>query len=361
VGFLDAFRRNGIPSQLATWQSDAPPLDLQTVTLQSLYPGIDADELPMFRREAQTIPGVMAIENLLTSTISPLTLQAVDAEGKPLAVQPAWTTRTDANAQNPYMRLGRTVADIYYSGISLWSVDARDNKGYPLSMSHVRMERWSWDDGGQILIDGKTVPANSIVLFESIFPGLLTVGGRTLRSARDIERTIRARARIAIPTQALKNKGDGTTEPDEDEKQAMLQAYSDQRRALNGAVIYVPGGYDLENLEDFEENWLLPARAAVITDLAKITGIPSGLIEGDGNGTLNYTTELGQLARFLSVNLNTFTAPITSRLSMGDVTPRGTSIQLDLSHLQQEAPEPLTDKGVPVTPNTSAKEPNTNV
>lgn len=356
-------RRNRMPGGLATWQTDGPPLNIQTLTLNNLYPGIDVDELPMFRVEAQTIPAVMAIQNLLTAALGPLNLQTVDASDTDtvMPTQPSWLTRCDRDPQqNTLLRMSRTVKDIYYNGISLWTVDSRDNKQYPLSMTHLPIERWTIDDYG-IEIDGNPVTdPMSYIIFEGVFEGILTVGGRTLRTARDIERTIRSRARVAMPTQALKNQdATGMTEPDPDELQTMLKDYTDARRSLNGAVVYVPGGYDLVNLEDFEQNWLLPARSAVVDDMAKITGIPSGLIEGSGNGSLNYTTELGQLSRFLLFNVKNFSDPITARLSMGDVTPRGTSVKFDVSQLEAEAPEPLTDKGVPVAPNTTAPEVST--
>ena len=124
-------------------------------------------------------------------------------------------------------------------------------------------------------------------------------------------------------------------------------------------MTYVPGGFDLVNLTDNPNNWLLEARAAVVADLAKTTGIPSGLLEGGNFSSLTYTTELGQLARFTDFNVKNFTDPITARLSLGDVTPRGTTVQFDLTPLQSEAPEPLTDRGVPVAPNTTAPEAKT--
>lgn len=356
------FGRNRTPGSLATWQSDTPPLTIQTVTLENLFPGIEADELPMFRLEAQTIPAVMAIQNLLTAAVGPLILQAVlSSDGETLtATQPSWITRTDRGAQNPLLRMSRTVKDLYYSGVALWTKDAKDGKGFPLSMSHIPIERWSYEDDGSVTIDGAPVDFSDIVIFEGTFEGILIVGGRTLRTARDIERTIRARARVAMPTQALRNLDTtGQSEPDEDELQTMLQDYSDARRATNGAVVYVPGNYQLENLEDNPNNWLLEARSAVVADMAKITGIPSGLIEGAQFGSLNYSTELGQLSRFTDFNIKNFTDPITSRLSMGDVTPRGTAVRFDLSVLDQEAPEPLTDKGAPVAPNTAAPEAST--
>jgi hypothetical protein len=315
----------------------------------------------MFRLEAQTIPSVMSIQNLLTAAIGPLQLQAFDSTHTLLPTQPSWVARCDRDPQqNPLLRMGRTAKDVYYSGQSLWTIDAKDSKGFPLSMTHLPFERWNYDDFGGVEVDSEPRLLGTYVIFEGMFEGILIVGGRTLRIARDIERTLRARARVATATQALKNlDATGSSEPTDDELQTMLQGYSDARRSQTGAVVYVPGGFDLVNLEDSPNNWLLEARAAVVADLAKTTGIPSGLIEGAQFGSLNYSTELGQLSRFTDFNIKNYTEPITARLSMGDVTPRGTTVEFDLSVLQGEAPEPLTDKGVPVTPNLDAPEAKT--
>lgn len=348
------FGRNRTLSELATWQGDTPPLTVQKLTLSNLFPGVDADALPMIRLEAQTIPGVMAIQNLLTAAIGPLILQAVDAKDleKVLPTQPAWVTRIDRGAQNPFLRLARTAKDLYYEGTSLWTIDAKDGKGYPLSLSHLPFERWEYDEHGVVLIDETPTQFADVVIFEAAFEGLLLVGGRTLREARDIQRTIRSRARTQVATQILKNMGTDA-EPTETELQDMLKTYTDARHSLDGAVGYVPLGYDLVTVTDSPNNWLLEAREAVIADLAKIVGIPSGLIEGAQFGSLNYTTELGQLSRFTDFNIKNFTEPINARLSMGDVTPRGTAVRLDISALQQEAPAPLTNKGTPVAPSSA--------
>lgn len=351
-------RRTSNTFALGTWQTADPPLTVQQVTLQSLYPGIDADELPMFREEAQTLPEVMAIQNLLTATIGTLPLQGVDATGKLLPVQPAWANRMDAQSQNPMVRMQRTVMDILYNGQSLWQITAKDSKGYPLSMRNVWHQFWNFDpQTGIIYVNSQAVDPSWYVLFESAYPGLLTVGGRTLRTTRDIHRTIRARARVAMPTQYIQNNDtSGNSEPDDEELQGMLTQYTEQRRSRDGAVAYVPGQYSLKQIEDSPNSWLLEARSGQIADFAKLTGVPSGLIEGAQFGSLNYSTELGQLSRFTDFNIRQYLDPITSRLSMGDVTPNGTSIKFDVSVLQQQAPEPLTDKGAPVAPNTKAPE-----
>ena len=346
------------PGNFASW-NQSPGLDIQTVTLQNLYPGIDVDELPMFREEAQTVPGVMAAANFLTSAIGTLPIIAVDSTGKKLPVQPAWTARSDSSSQSPYIRQVRTVLDILFNGQSLWSIDAKGVDGYPLSMSNVWHQHWNYDpQSGIVYVNGQPSDPASFVLMQGAFPGLLNVGGRTLRAARDIERTVRARARISMPVQVLQNMDTaGQSEPTKEELEAMLAAYAENRRNRDGAVAYVPGQYKLKVLEESDSNWLLEARNAVIGDIAKLTGIPAGLLEGE-NSSMNYTTELGQLARAIDVNLKNFIDPITARLSMGDVTPRGTSVQFDLSELQTEEPAPLTDKGQPVAPDPAAKEPS---
>jgi hypothetical protein len=349
---------NALPvSGLGTWQ-ETSGLTVQTLTIDSLYPGLDLDELPMYREEAEQIPGVGAVEKLLTATIGALPLEAVDADGVKLPNQPLWMTRSDAAGQTPYMRNTRTILDILFNGHSLWSIDAKGANGYPLAMSNVWHQFWTYDpQSGSITVNGLPVDPAWYVLITAPTPGLLVAGGLVLRSARDIQRTVRARARVAMPTVYLRNTDTtGNSEPTQAELTNMITTYTEARRSRNGTVAYVPGQYDLKTLEESDANWLLAARDAVIGDIAKLTGIPAGLLEGQ-NSSMNYTTEVGQVGRLTDLNIRAYIDPITSRLSAGDVTPSTTSVQFDLSSLQSETPSPLTDKGTPVPPTTEAKEP----
>lgn len=352
--------RNELLSSLGTWQSDVPPLDITRVTLQSLYgedfDGEGQDLLPtMFREEAQTIPPVQAIANLLTASIGECPLQALNSNGDVLPAQPAWCTRADANAQNPWVRTTRTILDIYFDGQSLWHIDAKDINGYPLSMSNVWHQRWHFDlQSGIIYVDSEPVNPANYVLFQSPFPGMLQAGGRTLRTALNVERTLEARTKLSPPILTVSETIDANL--DEPEVDKLMEKIARARHKRNGAAIFIPMGYVVGQLQDSPNNYLLEVRDSLVANFAQIAGVPSGLLEGAQFGSLAYSSELGQLSRYTDFNIRQYMTPITSRLSMGDVTPRGTTVNFDVTPLQSQAPSPLTDRGTPEQPNPAAPE-----
>lgn len=260
--------------------------------------------------------------------------------GTQLEKQPAWLTQTGRGQQPWYLRNSRTLADFMFLGFSLWRRD-NGSDGFPLAAHHVQYGRWTWDDNGTILIDDKPVQDTEVILFESMVPGLLNTGTRTLRQALEFEHTIAERARVSVPLTKLVNKGD--TEPDDQEKLDLLNGYKKARECRDGSTVaYVPSGFDLVTEGEPAGQWLLDARNAVAADIAKHTGIPaSRLGSTSAIDSLTYVTEMGQFTDLMTSTAHLYLDPIEARLSLGDVTPNGQTVEFNRTPLDEALqPEP---------------------
>lgn len=319
----------GRPLTVASW--DAPPNSLASVVVSNIFP--EGTELPLSRLEALTVPAVAAAQQTLVASFGNLTLVA-ERGGKNLDTQPRWLTNTDKGAQPAYLRNARTIVDFMFNGCSLWGrVNGAD--GSPLGAYHIPHWAWSLDENRTILVNETPVDESSIIFFESMVPGLLNVASRTLRTAVEIERTVHERAKVAVPTTLLKNTTD--TQLDPDEVTELLAQYRKLRASRDGATVgYVDAGLDLVVLEEPVGNWLLEARNAVVSDVAKHTGIPSTQLEGTSSiDSLTYATEKGQLANLLQQTARLYLDPIEARLSMSDVTPNGQLVRFETQPLDQ--------------------------
>lgn len=345
-------RTQGRSFDVAAW--DASPNNLIPVVLSDIF-GEDPETIPLTRSEALTIPAVAAAHDTLVATFGNLTLVA-SRGGAQLSAQqqPRWLTQTDKGAQPHYLRDARTIVDFLFLGFSLWRC-TRGADGFPSAAWHVPFGKWEFDDAGTILIDGSPVDETTVIFFESMVPGLLNTATRTLRTAIEIERTVHERAKVAVPTTLLKNTT--TNELEDDEVATLLEQYRKLRASRDGSTVgYVPVGLDLLVLEEPVSNWLLEARNAVVTDVAKHTGIPSAQLEGTSSiDSLTYATVTGQLALLVKQTARLYLDPIEARLSMSDVTPNGQTVAFDKSPLDEMlAATSATDTQTEVPSGTEA-------
>ena len=307
----------------------AEPGDLGRIVLSDLIGADIAEQLPMTRGEALSIPAVAAAFNLLMASVASLPLVALDRDGNPLAEQPSVLTRQ--NAYPLYAVKGGLVSDCMFVGHSLLRC-VLGADGFPLSMEHIDLDRWKRDEKGRWYIDGKLQNADEMFLVQSLYPGLLNIGGRTLRAARDIELTIAQRSRNSAPINVLKQING---EPLLDEqREDVLRQFNGVAHTPGGATVFLPDGVDFNLIADNPSNFLLEARNATANDVARLLGMPSSLLESTAGVTsLDYTTEKGQRSRFEDFSLNLWLDAIESRLSQADFSPSGQRIAFDTTQL----------------------------
>lgn len=299
---------------------------LGTIILSDLI-GIDPESFPLSRGAALTLPAVSAARNLLVSIVASLPLKAYGPDGE-LEDQPAWLYRSAAG-QTAYFRLALMVDDLLFHGHTMLAV-TRGAEDRILSAIHVPVKDWKVEKGRVYLWD-RPVTEAEFLFVPSPYDGLLTVAQRTLKAALAIEKTVEDRAKTPSAMSILSRTTD--EDLDQDEVDSLLNQWRAARAGVGGAVGYLPAGIDLVAQEDDGyKAFLLEARNAVVSDVAKFTGLPSALLEGSSTiDSLTYTTEKGQRSRFVDFSLRMWLDPIQHRLS--EEVPRGTDIRFDLTEL----------------------------
>ena len=305
----------------------------------------DVEGLPPSRGDGMRIAAFAGARNLLCEGLALGTLEAYRGDVL-LPTQPAWLYRTDSDV-HPSSRLLWTYDDLLWFGRALWSV-ARTSSNAIADAVRVPIETWHVNADGKVVvtIDGQDVePDPSEILYIPGWDeGLLATGRDVIPTGRDINRAVRQRVRTPVPTTVIDDQETGRTP---DEATALVEQYVDTRRNdSNGAVVYSPPGVKLEEFGKTDPGLYENARNATTLDAARLTGVPASLLEGSGvAASLNYKSSLEDRSVLNDLYRRRARA-LEARLSMDDVTPRGTRIALNLTAItgpNQPLPTPTED------------------
>lgn len=316
-------------TQLGITSPYAPVAALPPFVITDLLDADAIERLPLSREEAMSIPAVSKARNLLVSSIAKFPLRAMQGEMVLHAdKQPTFLYRTNSHV-TPYERMAWTVDDLIFTGYSLWLL----RRGAPvegrrpiLDAEWCPRSQWTITDG-HILVDEQEVDEEDIILFNSPFEGLLNVGARTIKGARDTERAWTGRMRNPIPVIEL-HMLDDAMEPAEVKE--FVKSWSTARRSEDGAIGYTPPSLEVRVHGDLQHELFTEGRNAIRTDIGSFLNIRASMLDGTtGVDSLTYTTKDGERNLFYELDLPFWTDPIEARLSMDDVVPRGQRIRFD--------------------------------
>lgn len=337
MGILDRLgmgRQHGLLSSstaglLSPYQVQPP---MQPVVYGDIFGEDVIENLPVTRELAITVPAVSKARNLLVSSIAKLPLRALRGKAVlPDQEQPAFLYRTNGNV-TPYNRMAWTVDDLIFHGFAVWVLErgTADSGGRkPILDAEWFPARDVRITNGQIMLDEQAVAAEDIILFDHPFEGLLNVAARTVRGARDTEVAWVGRMRNPLPLVDLHQTDDQLTE---DEVKAYVKAWSEARRAKDGAIGSTPSSIELRVLGEVKHELFVEGRNAVRTDIGSFLNVRASMLDGTiGVDSLTYTTKDGERNLFYEVDLPFWLDPIEARLSMDDVVPRGQRVSFDMS------------------------------
>lgn len=320
--------------QVEAWvdRSHLEPIDF---VLGDLF-GLEA--LPATRRAAMSVPAIARARKLLCSTIARMPLVVYrGADRLPDPEQPSWAYRTDG--QVPYLRTLWTVDDLIFYGVSLWHATQAAADGFPLAYARVPWDMWQVGDAGAILdADGHPYDPDRIAIIEGPDEGILSFGGRTIRTAGALESTVASVATHPFRLELHQNSGDQLTKK---ERQDLIGA---TRAALadNEGILFTNQAIETKELgAGGSGDLLIEGRNASAVDCARLVGIPAAMIDATSAGSsLTYETTTGRNAEFWDYGVAAYADPITARLSQDDVVPRGQHTAFDTTELRSLTPNP---------------------
>jgi HK97 family phage portal protein len=209
--------------------------------------------------------------------------------------------------------------------------------GFPRSAVYEPYEEVTVDqDSMRVFVRGIDATADMLRFDSPNAPGALTQGRRILTTALLIEEAVRRFARMDIPSGYLRQTG-GPDMTDE-QIQDLLTGWEQARAVrstgfLNPSVDYETVAFNPEQLQ------LTAARDANAVDIARLLNLPPMSVNAETNGSLTYSTTESQGRMLLNQTLTPFLTAVAGRLSMPDITPRGTNVLTDLdAFLRSDAP-----------------------
>ncbi len=257
-----------------------------------------------------------------------------------LAGQPKWLYRTDTPT-SPQERMTWLMDDAIFHGRALLIVE-RTASGQITDAVRLPPTLWrdrTQGDGIEISTGASTwMPLTTdaerltYIRFQSFQDAFLKIGAMVVRTGEGIQQGISGRAKSPIPMLDLHmTEPTALTTP---EKEALRKSWVNARNSPDGAVAVTPHNVDVNVLGENGGEFLDTARNSQRIDVANMLHVPVGLIDGTTSmASLTYSTQEGRRVEFHDYGLNLWRTVFESRLSMDDVTPSGTRIEIDLSEL----------------------------
>lgn len=279
--------------------------------------------LSVSKSDALAVPAVLRGRNLICNIA---TLPLITLRGDNEVVANEFLRQIDPSVPNLKI-LADTIEDLLFYAKAYWYVDEVDYRDYPLRAHHVPYNEVYEDPQGNVWIEGKRVDVNRVIDFVSPNPGLLKTIASTINRAIATAKTSENYARNPMPKLLFSPK-DNVDPGDAEQRRKALQEFADT--AAESPYNYVGAALDAKPLE-----WLSPADLQLVDiekNIERAVANALGIDPEDlGISTTSRTYQNAVDRRKDRVNdlLNVYMLAITSRLSMGDVTPRGYYVRFD--------------------------------
>ena len=335
MGFLDAFKATQTMSHIDS-QSTADlvaalaPANLiqQAVFNYGLAPTISRDL-------AVQVPAVARAKNIIAGTISSIPLEVRSRIDGSVLMPPKVINQPDPRVpgQTIYRLL---VEDLIFYGVAYGQV-LEVYEEYPnrikswtridpirvvpeLNAQGTEIVAYDLDLVGKLPIQG----VGSLVVFSGD-EGILTRGGRTIKTALELEKAAYNFALEPTPTIALKSTGANLPA---ERISKLLEAWKQSRQTrgtafLNADIEMTSVGFDPKSLQ------LTEARQYLATEIARLMNIPAWYVSADTN-SMTYSNVTSERRALVDFSLRPILTQIEQRLDQPDFTPQTQTVRYAL-------------------------------
>lgn len=297
----------------------------------------------MDRNLALQVPSVSRCRNLIAGVISSIDLELYNkSTGKELE-SPVWLEQPDIR-QPRSVTIAYTVDALLFYAVAYWRVTSLyADDGRPSGFEFVPNTRVTVTTnqlGTEVAyysVDGVQVPMSgigSLVTFQSLLPGVLQTGGRTIQAALDVQKAAAVAAATPMATGFIKNNGADLPEA---QVQGILASWKSARQ--NRSTAYLTSTLDYQTVgfspKDMTYN---ESSQYLATEIARLMNVPAYYISADMNNSMTYQNILDGRKEFVAYSLQPFISAIENRLSMDDITRRGNVVRfaIDESFLRAD-------------------------
>ena len=284
------------------------------------------------RNMALQVASVSRCRNLIAGVISSIELGLYKkSTGKKLE-SPVWLEQPDIR-QPLSVTLAYTVDALLFYGVAYWRVTSLyADDGRPSGFEFIPNTRVTvttnkyGDEVEYYSVNGERVPMGgigSLVTFQSLLPGVLQTGGRTIQSALDVQKAAAVSLATPVATMILKNTGADLPEA---QIQGLLASWKAARQ--NRSTAYLTSTLEAQNI-GFSPKEMAYSEASqyLATEVARLMNVPAYYISADMNNSMTYQNILDGRKEFVAYSLQPFISAIENRLSMDDITAHGNRVR----------------------------------
>jgi HK97 family phage portal protein len=325
-------RKKDVEAQLS------PPIMSQTYGAGVYtYGGLfNSSGIPFIDRNlALQVPAVSRCRNLICGVIASIDLELIQKSTGRKLENPVWLDQFDLR-QPRSVTISYLVESLLLYGVGYLRVNSvYQDDGRPSGFEWVANTRVTvttdqyGDEVDYYSINGQRVPdsgVGSLVTFQSLLPGVLETGGRTIQAALDIQKAASVAAATPMATGFIKNSGADLPEA---QISGLLAAWKAARASRSTAYLtstldYQTVGYSPKEMMYNEASQYLA------TEIARLMNVPAFMISADLNNSMTYQNVLDSRKEYVAYSLQPFVSAIENRLSMDDITRRGNQVRFAL-------------------------------
>lgn len=287
------------------------------------------------RMNAMSVPAVSQCRQLICNTVASIPLEMYsDVTGAEVPA-PSWVKQPDLRAPRE-VTIAWTCDSLLMYGVSYWKVteifadDLRPARFEWIQNDRVSMKMTEY--GSEIeyyMIDNARVPdsgVGSLITFQAFDNGLLLKAARTINSAIEIEKAANIASQTPMPSGVLKNNG---ADLPQEEVQGLLAQWKNARNSRSTAYLtatleYQPASFSPKDMMYNEAAQFLAAQ------IARACNVPAWMINAEQQKSMTYQNVLDSRKEFFAYSIQPFVSAIEARLSMDDLTPRGSKVRFSV-------------------------------
>lgn len=290
----------------------------------------------MDRATALQVATVSRCRNLICGVISYLPLELYKKSTGEELESPLWLEQPDMR-QPRAVTLAYTVDSLIFYGVAYWRVTSLyADDGRPSGfewVANTRVTTVTDPKGYEVeyyAIDGQKVPMagiGSLVTFQSLLPGVLDTGSRTIQAALDVQKAAAVAAATPMATGFIKNNGADLPEA---QVQGILAGWKSARQNRSTAYLtstldYQTVGYSPKEMTYNESSQYLS------TEIARLMNVPAFMVSSDMNNSMTYQNVLDSRKEYVAYSLQPYICAVEERLSMDDITRHGNIVKFNIS------------------------------
>lgn len=291
------------------------------------------------RATALSVPAVKRARDLICSLVASAPFVEITPDNQRIPARPFLANPDKTTPRANIM--AKTVADLMFDSMAVWFItsryaeDDRPATAKHIPISAVDIQTDAYNDIVKVSINGQEVDQRNVIIFEALSGGILNSGARAIWTSVHLEKAVQKFAKTPLPNVKVKNSG---PKLDQDQVDDLMGYY--EAALANKATLYEGRDVDVNPIGwNPEQLGLNSARQAQAVEIARLTGVPAWYLYADPGSSMTYSNNTQARLDLYSLAITPYTTVIEQRLSMDDVTGRGTRVELDFSEFLRADPE----------------------